>query len=58
MIKGILDNFVNIQRFIRDMVKQNFLNFGEFWIVCQFLFRDVGYFSNYLKEYGIPGFHY
>ena len=34
---------------------QSFPNFGAFGDICQFLFRDMGYFSKYLKEYGIPG---
>ena len=28
------------------------LNLGD---ICPFLFRDMGYFSKYLKGYGIPG---
>ena len=35
---------------------QSFLNF---WVnygdICQFLFRDTGYFSKYLKGYVISG---
>ena len=34
---------------------QSFLNWVNFGDICQFLFRDTGYFSKYLKGYGIPG---
>ena len=34
------------------MVIQSFLNLGD---ICQFIFRDMGYYSKYLKGYGIPG---
>ena len=44
----------------RDIGIQRFQIFGD---ICQFLFKDMGYFSKYLKGYGIlgtplPGPHY
>ena len=42
-------------RTFRDMMIQSFLKWGEFGDICPFLFRDMGYFSHYLKGYGIPG---
>ena len=34
---------------------QSFLILVDFGDICQFLFRDMGYFSKYLKGYGILG---
>ena len=45
IIKGIRDTFVKTQVF-REIVIQSFLNLGEFGGMCQFLFRDMGYFFN------------
>ena len=46
--------FIENSKFFRDMVIQSFLDFGD---IC-FLFTDMGYFSKYLKGYGIlPGLH-
>ena len=34
---------------------QSFLKWDIFWNICSIPLRDMGYFSKYLKEYGIPG---
>ena len=47
--------FCENSNYFRDMVMQSFLNLGDFGDICQFHFRDMGYFSKCLKGYGIPG---
>ena len=41
--------------FFKDMVIQTFLVWVNFGDICPFLPMDMGYFSKYLKGYGISG---
>ena len=45
---------MKIQSTFRDMVNKSFLKWVRFWDICPFPLRDMRYFSNYLKRYGIP----
>ena len=47
-----LGNFRDTFNNFRDIGIQRFQIFGD---ICQFLFRDMEYFSKYLKGYGILG---
>ena len=41
--------FLKTQSTFRDMVIQSFLKCVEFWGYFPIFFRDMGYFSSYLK---------
>ena len=58
-----VDAFVKIQSTFSDMVIQSFLKWGggggggeggDLGDICPFSFRNMGYFTQYLKGYGVP----
>ena len=50
-----MKDFVKLQCTFRDMEIQSLLKWVNLGDICPFLFRDMGYFSNDLKGYGVPG---